>query len=219
MVFPGSRRRSQDLLSLWRVRMESREWDMGAFGIWEFLGYGSRVSLGISTPSSPAWNSPGIPLELRPSRAVPHCGMSVSMECWAPFSLCHGFGKELENPRRLLPALGSSRGFFWEGALQPSLEFPREQRLEALDALWRWEMHFWEHPGAHSRFFRGGPGGVSRAQGLGRSWECWSRKRESREHSLELEFAPGTLGMGKTGNIRDLGSPGAPWENSGTFGM
>lgn len=112
MVFPGSRRRSRDLLSLRRVRMESREWDMGAFGIREFLGYGSRVSLGISTPSSPAWNSSGIPLELCPSRAVPHCGICVSMECWAPFSLCHGFGKELENPRRLLPSLGSSRGFF-----------------------------------------------------------------------------------------------------------
>lgn len=93
--------------------MGSREWDMGAFGIWEFLRYRSRVSLGISTPSSPAWNSPGIPLELRPSRAVPHCGIRVPMECWAPFSLCHGFGKELENPRCLLPALGSSRGFFF----------------------------------------------------------------------------------------------------------
>lgn len=31
MVFPGSRHRSRDLLSLWRVRMESREWDMGVF--------------------------------------------------------------------------------------------------------------------------------------------------------------------------------------------
>lgn len=60
---------------------------MGVFGIWELLGYRSRVSLGISTSSSPAWNSPGIPLELRPSRAVPHCGICVSMECWAPFSV------------------------------------------------------------------------------------------------------------------------------------
>lgn len=189
---------------------------MGSFRIWEFLGYGSRVSLGISTPSSPAWNSPGIaPIQgcptLRDERFHGMLGSVLSLS-W----IWEGTGKPEAPPAR--PGL-FPRFFFWEGALQPSLEFPREQRLEALDALWRWEMHFWEHPGAHSRFFRGGPGGVSRAQGLGRSWECWSRKRESREHSLELEFAPGTLGMGKTGNIRDLGSPGAPWENSRTFGM
>lgn len=185
---------------------------MGAFGIQEPCEPGNFHTLkpGLEFP----WNSPGIaPIQGCPTlRDLRFHGMLGSV-------LCHGFGKELENPRRLLPALGSSRGFFWEGALQPSLEFPREQRLEALDALWRREKRFWEHPGAHSRFFRGGPGGVRRAQGLGRSWECWSRKRESREQSLELEFAPGTLGMGKTGNIRGLGSPGAPRENSRTFGM